>query len=267
MRHVEDFLKDLGLGETEISIYLAALSMPSVTAQEAAKHTGIKRTTAYNALITLAEKGFASKVHDGGKRMAFRAVAPEMIERKIQEKIEVLETRREQFKNLLPQLQRAVPAQKGRKVVVAQYEGIDGIKTIIDEALYCRDRHWDIIAPSNNFLTELDTSYADYFIRVRKSRNITARSLWEYDGNRRMLTADELKIRNPRILPEIMHKKFSSMIILFDQKVAIISSYKEKGGVLISSLDLYATFQTLFDGLWATSEPYEQRINRTKKKG
>lgn len=263
MTSVEEFLQDLGLSATEATIYLASFSVSAVTAQELAKHTGIKRTTVYNALITLTEKGFASKVQSGGKRTVFTVIEPEQIERKIQEQIEVLDTRREQFEHILPRLKREHPATEKRSAVVKQYDGVNGIKTVIDEALYCTTRKWDIIAPSNNFLTELDTTYADYFIRVRKTRGIVARSLWEYDKGRRVLNQAEIMLRNPRILPEVMHGKFPAMIVLFDNKVAIITSYREKSALLIESRDLSRTFRVLFDGLWAVSEPYVAHIQKT----
>jgi len=53
-----------------------------------------------------------------------------------------------------------------------------------------------------------------------------------------------------------MHGTFKSVIILFDDKTAIISSLKELSGVMLQSQEIHDTMLALFEGLWVNSEKY-----------
>ncbi|MBI2030539.1 hypothetical protein HYT05_02870 [Candidatus Kaiserbacteria bacterium] len=72
----------------------------------------------------------------------------------------------------------------------------------------------------------------------------------------RKLTAEEIKERNPRLMPAVMHGTFRSMMILFDDKVAIFSSYEKLSAILITSQELHAMFLAMYEGLWGCSEKY-----------
>lgn len=255
MAHLASFLEEVGMSPTEAVVYLTGLESPSDTIAEIAKQTGIKRTTVHNAYTSLVEKGFATKIAVGG-RLHFRLLPPETIEKRIKKDIGVMHERLGRFEKLLPQFKKS-GRDASHTIVASQYDGVQGVRAVVDEALYCSDRKWDIIAPSKNFFSEFDTAYAEYFIKTRAARGITARSLWERTTSRRLLTPDEMKMRNPRILPKSMQGKFSSVIILFDTKVALISSFKEKGAVLIESKDVHATFKAIFEGLWSVSDSYQ----------
>jgi hypothetical protein len=50
-----------------------------------------------------------------------------------------------------------------------------------------------------------------------------------------------------------MHGKFKSVIIIFDDKIAIISSIKELTAILIQSQEIHDTFLAMFEGLWESS--------------
>lgn len=257
MDKINQILSDIGLTQTESTIYLIGLSYVSVGVNELEKQTNIKRTTIYHALDTLMQKGLVAKKETVG-RLAFSMTKPENIEKLLDQRIIMLQEQKKALADIVQLLdQRA--EQKETKINVSHFEGIEGVKLVVEEALYCQSRHWDIIAPAKNFFSEFNAEYARYFIETRKKRNITARSLWEKDFiERRALTPEEIKQRSPRCLPEIMHGKFKSVIILFDDKIALISSLKEVSAILIKSQEIYNTFLTLFDGLWSVSKDYLQ---------
>jgi sugar-specific transcriptional regulator TrmB len=250
MEQINKILKNIGLTDTETSIYLAGLEYSSVGVNEIEKQTRIKRTTIYHALDTLMAKGLTAKKETPGK-LEFIMTKPESIKRLIKNKISTLENQEKELEKVLPILnQRLVRTES--KVRVSHFEGIEGVKLVVEEALYCRSRHWDIIAPAKNFFSEFDRNYADYFLNTRKARGLTARSLWEP----KPITNTNFENRNPRLLPPAMHGKFKSVIILFDDKVAIISSLKELSAVLLQSQELHETMQAIFEGLWVGSSKY-----------
>lgn len=250
MAQIDELLASVGLTSTETAIYQAGLGFPSVSVQELLKQTRIKRPTIYHALETLMEKGLVAK-RGTGSRLQFVMSAPDRLHHLIDQKISLLEQQKTSLDAVLPLLaKRGAPSDH---VESAQYDGIEGVKTVVEEAIYCRSGHWDILAPRKNFFYEFDKAYADYFLAARKSHGITSRSLWEEDPNRRVLSAAELRERQPRILPKSMHGRFKDVIILFDDKVAFVSSLETATAVVIQSREVHETMLAMFDVLWDAS--------------
>ena len=258
MEKINKILKNIGLSDTETIIYLAGLSYKTIGVKELEKQTKIKRPTIYHALDTLQVKGLVSKKSIGPK-MVYTMTKPENIERLISNEITRLENQKNDLQEIVPLLNQRLE-QNESEVKVSHFEGIEGIKLVVEEALYARNRHWDILSPAKNFFSEFDKDYAKYYIETRKKRGLTARSLWENKLGSRILTAEEIKLRNPRYLPANMQGKFNTVIIIFDDKVAYISSIKELSAILIQSKDIVNTMKVMFDGLWEISKEYNNSL-------
>ncbi|HCC22674.1 TPA: hypothetical protein DF272_00640 [Candidatus Falkowbacteria bacterium] len=252
MTDIQTFLQKIGLTATEAKIYLAGLSYDRVSVNELVKQTQINRTTIYHALDTLKQKGLTSRINHLAKTY-FLMTPPANLTRLYDEKIAILEMQKAEMANLIPFIQPT--ADKMRPIKVTHYEGIEEIKLAVEEALYCHNNHWDIIAPKNNFFSEFNRDYAKYFMTARKQRGLSARSLWEADISHRHIETIDIAFRHPRILPPIMHNKFKSIIILFDNKTLLLSSVKEKSAIIIESQDLHETFSAVFEGLYTVSQP------------
>lgn len=252
MHDANALLASLGLTKTEIAVYRAGLLLSPASATELSRKTGIKRPTVYHALETLMQKGLVAK-KGSGARLAFTMAAPTQLKSLVDRQIDKLERRKTTIDELVPFLTKhAAPS----KVDVAHYEGLEGVRAVVEEALYCRSRHWDIVAPKENFFSQFDKAYAKYFLETRGRRGILARSLWEKGLPRHILSERELHMRNPRWLPDAMKGAFASLIILFDDKVAIISSFDALSAILIRSEEINATFKAMFEALWNGAEPY-----------
>lgn len=257
MQDIQSILSELGLSRTEIDVYLAGLARPSVGVHELVTVTRIKRPTVYHALETLMQKGLVSK-HGTVRRLEFVMTKPRQFEHLVDREIGKLQERKQKIVSVLPMLEARLSPESAKSVRVSQFDGIDGVKTVVEEALYCKSRHWDILAPRKNFFSDFDPAYRRYFLQTREQRGIVARSLWERGTaeHDRLLTADEVAHRNPRYLPESLHGKFESLVILFDDKVAIITSLETHSAILIESEEVRRLLSAMFDGLWFVAEPY-----------
>jgi sugar-specific transcriptional regulator TrmB len=259
MDRIKNILREIGLTETESRIYLTGLSYDYISVSELEKQTRIKRTTIYHAINTLMQKGLASKKGTEAK-FVFSMTRPSNIRRLIDNKIENLEAKREEVSKIIPLLNDQIAKQED-SFKISHFEGEEGVKLVVDEALYCKSRKWDIIAPYRNFFSEFDEQYAKYFMKTRKYNEIKARSLWERGKGRRNLSIQDINTRNPRFLPDNMTGKFESVIIIFDDKIAIISYLKELSAILIQSQETHDTFSAMFEGLWSASEDYSKVKN------
>jgi len=253
MSQIISLLRDFGLTDTEAALYMTGLQYTAISVNELVKQTGINRTTVYHAIGTLEKKGMVAKKHSGNKQL-FIMTSPDRISGLLDNKIELLVKQKEEVKTLVPLLTQKMSQPEG-VVNVSHYEGIESVKLAIEDALYCKSAHWDIISPIDNFFSQLDKDYQRYFIETRRTRKITTRSLWEKKESQKKLTTAELAERNPRILPEVMFGKFPSVICLYDDKLLIINSIKELSAVLIQSKEAHDTFGAVFEGLWVSSKP------------
>lgn len=255
---LKDFLIAFGLTPTEVSLYTTALQFGSLTAGTLAKRAGIKRTTTQSALISLVEKGMMS-VHVQSGTNYYTASDPSLIEHRFSEQIDDLKKQQLDFINLLP-LFDTLTNKSALATEVAHYQGVSGVRTAVDTALFCASRRWKIIAPERNFFSEGNSDYADYFIKIRKQRGIKAQSLWEpaFTKNRKF-DAVAFEFRNPRILPKKLVGKFKNTIIIFDSSVVFVSSAAESSAVLIKSSEIHQTMEVFFDGLWQASSNIPKR--------
>lgn len=257
-------LKDFGLTETEITIYLAGLRSTALGVRDLERETKLKRPTIYHALNTLAAKGLTANKGTHG-RLLFTMTRPEHLERVLNKKIERLQDQKDALAHLIPLLPPlgSVTADSTR---VEQYDGIEGVKTVIDDALYCRSRHWDILAPKKNFLSDSPEEYIEYFKKKRDNHQITTRALWEKSPAWRRLSLEERKIRQPRFLPERFSGRFHSLMIIYDESVTLISSYTQATAVRITSRELKETMTTLFEALWESAEEISDPPQRRSPK-
>jgi sugar-specific transcriptional regulator TrmB len=246
----------MGLTNTETSIYLAGLSKRASTLQELCKRTKIKRPTAYHALHTLMEKGLVAEEKESN-RSYFTMSEPASLRGLIERQRDAVEDRMKALNVLLPILLQKQGQAKDDDVSVVQHHGIEGMKTVMDIALYCKSRKWDIIAPYQNFLREYDPAYAQKYLRSRKLHRIVSRTLWENRSGWKKLSPEDLKLRNPRYMPASMKGTFKAMIILFDDKIAMFSSYETLTAVLITSREIHDMLEAMFEVMWEVSRPYE----------
>jgi len=89
-------LKNLGLSDYEIEIFLTLIKNGPLSAYEISKKTGMYRQACYDALNRLQEKAFVSFVLKNRKKI-FQAIDPEKI-------LEFLDEQKKQYEQILPEL-------------------------------------------------------------------------------------------------------------------------------------------------------------------
>jgi sugar-specific transcriptional regulator TrmB len=252
MQYPYDVLTSLGLTDAEVEVYLA-LRQGVERAADIVKTTGRKRPTVYYALDSLLKRGLISKT--GASDAPFRAESPERLiaianERKV-EAMDALAGAAE----LAAHFETAEKG-KGDHPAVAFYEGVNAVKRIVMESLYCAGKEIAVIAPQENFLKHAGPGFRAEYIQERVRRKIHTRSLWEGKADTAVIKKYYAGLSAVRVLPDVMRGRFESTIFLFDDKTLYISSRKDAYCILVTSKEHHATMQALFDGLWAGSKPH-----------
>lgn len=247
----------MGLTETEAKIYVTGLAHSSVTLQELARQTAIKRPTLYHALRRLMERGLVAERKTGGNKSSFTMAPPETMFAMLERQRETIDEQTKALTAVLSSLQRGKGFAKGEDASIVHYHGAQEMKMVMDIAFYCKSKRWSVIAPYKNFVRDSGPEYGQKYLRARKNHKIVSRVLLERVPGARKMSPLEMKERNPRYMPASMHGKFQSMIMLFDDKVALFSSYESLSAILITSKELHAMFLAMYDALWEAGEKYE----------
>ncbi len=255
MDSIQQQLIDLGLSDSEVTVYLAMIS-GVLTARDLVKVTSLKRPTVYYALGCLEKRGLISKTGlTGDKKFAVEPVTKLVTLAK--EQVTAANTLQQQLERSLPALAASVTA-ADQKPVVAFYEGIAAVKSVIMEMLYCHSRQVYSIVPKDNFFWQVGGQFVEQFMQERLRHDITTRNLWEVPIAKTIFSKYYQGRADVRILPSVMQQAFDSTIFLYDNKTLYVSSKKQSYCVLITSQEHTDTMRALFEGLWVGSTPHPQ---------
>ncbi len=122
----QEKLRQIGLNEKESGVYLALLELEDALVSEISKKTKINRSLLYSILESLSGKGMVTYIIKNNVRY-YRAAEPQKIFSMLKEKEKI-------FESILPNLIELHKPRK-KKPVVEILEGIEGIKTILNDIL------------------------------------------------------------------------------------------------------------------------------------
>lgn len=235
----EQALKDLGLTESEIKVYVALLEIGTTKVDILAKRVNLPRTTVYGLLNSLLEKGIVSYVIKSGVKN-YEATSPQRLI--IREK-----ERTEELKKAVPELE-SLEKSVGEKPSIEMYEGKEGIKSVYEDMLKTKKEIYGY--GNTKLLFELLEFYIPNYIKRRaklgiKSFIITEKSKAAID----MQKNDKKEKRETRFINEI--KDASNVIYLYGNKIAIMALIKQQPvGVIIQNDSFYNSQKIIFDILW-----------------
>lgn len=237
---LEEALASFGLSSKEIRIYLACLELGTSTANEIANKSQLNRSTTYDLLKTLIEKGIVSKTVRK-KTTHFEVISPEKL-------ISQLEEKKQKLSSVLDQL-KLIEKNVVRKPKVVVYEGAAGVKNIFEDILNSKQQT-DVISTSKIF--EVFTYYFPHYIQKRAELKIPARVIQEASKQTTELKKrDKLEHRKTRAL----ETKFNSSTYIYGDKVAIIKLNKDDLiGVLIADKTIADDQRNIFEILWSKAK-------------
>ena len=164
-------LKDIGLDENEARVYLASLSLGPTTVLKIAKGSGVKRTTIYNVIDSLKEKGLM-KVELNGLKQTYSAENPEKLEL-------MLERRKNEFQNKLPEFM-ALYKLKGGESTIKYYTGLKAMQNIYLDTLKEIKTHEEYLVITNQEKWfNLDKDFSQRYTDERAKLNIKTRLLFQ----------------------------------------------------------------------------------------
>jgi len=240
----EQYLKNSGLSEKEVRVYLATLEFGPMTVQQLSHRTHIRRTTVYVEIASLARKGFMSKVEKDG-RVYFAAETPDSLRRLFRKKIETARQSYEYFKKILPRLETIAETAQD-KPRIRFFEDKEGIKNIQQDIIKSRAESMDefIYIDPENLLFPFKPG--DHRSRIAK----------RYKKIRVIYTSKKGAFLPPREGPRerrfISFEKFpfEGELVIYGGKVAMLMPGVKKIGVIIEHRSIADMLKQLFELGW-----------------
>lgn len=234
----------LGLSSREAQVYLALLDIGKGTVTEITRRAGINRTTGYDILDTLVNKGFVS-ISGKEPKQEYAAESPEKILTYLEEEQLSVVKRLESAKQFVPQLKTLHNMQTRPKV--RYYEGIEGLREVYEDTLHSKE---DLrsLAKVDEAESTLEGYFPKYYQR-RAAKNINIRAIFpDSPGARNLKAKDGIEKRTSLIIPGDGYD-LKPEINVYDNKV-MIASWHEKLGIIIESQEIADAMKLLFELAW-----------------
>ena len=242
--NAEDALKNFGLNEKEIKIYLALLEIGISKVNNISEKADIMRETAYGILKSLKEKGLVSHVIKSGV-MYYSAAEPEKL-------IQILKDKEKNINEILPQL-KEFKKFIYKKAKVEFYEGSEGVKTVYREII--KEPHKEIYSFLNlNIFSRLLPYFAHQISTERKEKRIKSLALVDDSPEAKEVTQrDKKEYRETRISKIV--KDMKAGVYVFGNSIAFFSfSQKEPVAVVIENEDIAKSMELIFKHFWDESK-------------
>ncbi len=241
-------LENIGLTEKEARVYLATLELAQSSVQDIAKKAVVNRTTTYVILDSLIKKGLAS-TYQKEKKIYYMAESPETLGSLFALQKKEIEEKQKYMQTLLPEL-RAIYNRQEDKPTVRFFEGKEGLRTMINEMMSCKDKVVRMIYSVDNLIHIFNQDEVFQARQIRIQKKINTKVLYTKKQGELQSTPDGERIK-------ISEGEFpiSADIALFDNKVRIASlGGKKLSGVIIQDEEIYKTLVSLFELAWEAAK-------------
>ena len=243
------------LKDIEIELFERIFYSGVVSASELARQENITRTSVYDYVARLKEKGLIAQTLRSGIRM-YSSESPE--------KIEILLMEHEA--NLTAARKALIILEKENKKDdtilrpgLRLFEGRKGLQQMMKDMLLYQKITVRVYWPILDIIKLLTPEFLEKFHKERVQRNIALKTIWPHDQVPSLEQYAFLKIgdenkREVRLAPKGVN--FSLGYTIYKDTVRFISSSRESFGFLITSRELEKTMEGQFDIIWANSKRF-----------
>jgi HTH-type transcriptional regulator, sugar sensing transcriptional regulator len=229
-------LEKLNLTKNEIKVYLILIKIGSTMAGRIAKETMMDRSSVYNALKSLLEKGIISYVVEANRKV-YSPANPNKI-------IDYFKEKEELAKLVIPQLE-GLYKQTKEKENVTLFRGYKGVKTVFQDIL--REGNENLMFGSEGQFAHRMPYYAPQFVRQLEEKKIKVRSIVRQKrGEKPSLTS------TIRIVPKEVRSNVVTNI--FGNKIAIIIWSETPEAVLIDNKAAADSYRSYFEFMWENAK-------------
>ncbi len=247
-------LENIGFTKNEAGVYVALLELGRGTVAKIAERAGINRTTGYNLLSTLVQRGMVSSSGKGA-RQEYVAESPDRLVAYMKKEAEGLVANLSTASSLVPELKSIHNVSERPKVRF--YEGKEGIESVYEDTLTSTEpiRAYAAVDDMHKTLPDYFPKY--YQRRVKEGIGIRAIIPATAIGKDRA-EKDRAEMRETALIPSDKFS-FTPEINIYDNKV-MIASWREKLGIVIESAEIADAMKKTFELAWAEAKRLDQEM-------
>lgn len=252
------FLKELGLSQKEVQIFLTTMELGMESAYAIAKKAKIKRTTTYAVLDQLIEKKFIFEIKKKTKKV-YTTLQPYQLVKLWQEKEAQVKKEIEMIKGVLPQLE-SLYNNAPHKPIIKYYEGRDGVRELHDELIKPLDGNVFLYYfTAVEFVEQvIGREWFMDFIKRRVKNNVFAYGIRNRSKEVKKEVVNDVYNEQKRFMREYRFAPVGVQIpmalYIRGTMVGIVSSKEESYGLMIESREYATLMKSLFDAMWQISE-------------
>lgn len=248
MKDIRPILHTLGLLDSEIKTYLAALEHGPGTVIDLTKATRLSRQAVYVAIETLTKRGIMTSVEQGKKKF-FMAEHPS--------KLLAYARRREvEMKEHIQDLERSVPELElemgGEKPVVKVFEGKEGIRAMIEEMKTSARSDSKEIADLEAMYKVLTPEDLLPLRLALKKLGVKNQGLYTGEPSKKVMDVER------HILPKEF-SNFHSNITILDNKIFLVTFEGKMTSVIIESGPLAKAMGVLFHFAFQSARQFPEK--------
>lgn len=236
-------LREIGLTDTEIKVYLSLLNLGTTPAGKIVEETGVYRKNLYDALNKLIEKGLVTYIIEDKKKI-FQVKSPENLEKYLNEKKAKIEEQKKDIRETILEMTsifRKAPLEIESEI----YRGTEGLKTILNECL----NHKEVLFIGATGDVENRLPYFwPHYNKKREKLRCEWKLLLVHEARNKPITKS--KYYKYKILPKILSGL--NVIYIYGDYVANILWLEKPVAFVIKHNTLANNYRKYFHYLWKT---------------
>lgn len=247
---LDEQLRQLGLGQSEVKVYLFLLEHGLASPSEVAKGLSMQRPNTYQVLRSLVERGLVLEQKQGGHN-AYLTTDPEAL-------LINLEQKKALVASILPDLRGLRHTQKN-KPTVQYFDGLSQIQDIYDMALETDEL---LALGSTDRLYQLMPSFVESWLGKLKKRKIVLHDIVTHvSGNEaaHKMVASLKGYYDASILPQATGE-LTTDILIWNNHLALITLEEPYFGTVITNASLVNTFRQVLGILREVTDRIETQV-------
>lgn len=236
MKDISPILQSLGLLDSEITTYLAALENGPGTVLEIVKSTKLSRQATYVAIDMLSKRGLMSSALRGKKRY-YAAEHPEKLLAYAKRRDMEMHERVKDLERMLPELELQTG---GERPVVRLFEGKEGLKAIIEDMKSTEFKKSVEIADLEALYKVLSPDDLKTMRTALQKRGVKIRGIYAGAPGPKFVETDRIPLADE-------FSGFKADIGVYGNKVEMITFEGKLYSIIIESEALAKTLNILFE--------------------
>ena len=230
---LNSILREMGLNEGEIKVYLALLKNGPNLAGLISRITGIHRRNVYDITDRLIQKGVIGYIVKNNRRV-FEAVNPEKF-------LEIVKEKESLIREGLPMLKEMYSNEKEREETKF-YKGANGLKNIFEDQLSGKKGSEILVLGASKSVRDILHFYFIWYTKDRVKRKIKLR----------MIVSEPFKKKVPLSETRYFPSEYANPVAIniYRDKVAIILWKKNQLAILIKNLEIADSYRKYFEFMW-----------------